>query len=438
VNTQPSIAAASKQAQPPGSGPAAPAPDRRRFVVLALLAIGTMINYLDRTVLGIAAPSLSKELALRPQMLGVVFSAFSWAYAAAQIPGGILLDRLGSRLTYFLAVAFWSLFTLLQGAAVNLATLLGMRLGLGLAEAPCFPTNSRVVAAWFPQRETARATAIYTLGEYLGLACFGPALYWITSHFGWRAMFVIVGLAGIAFAVLWWIVYRDPGHHDAAQTEPAPATAAPRNGQTAFSWAQVRRLLRFRQIWGACIGQFGGNSTLVFFLTWFPTYLASARHMEWIKAGIFSILPFAAGGLGVLCGGWFSDFLLKRTHSANLARKLPVIVGLLGASVIIAANYVDSDAVVIAVMSVAFFSQGMTGLGWALITDIAPLKLPGVTGGIFGFAANIAGITTPLVIGVVVGATGSFEYALAYIGAVALLGAIGYIFILGDVRRLEM
>jgi ACS family D-galactonate transporter-like MFS transporter len=401
----------------------------RRWVVLVLLATGTMINYLDRTVLGIAAPGLSKDFGMSPALMGVLLSAFSWAYAAGQIPGGILLDRFGNRLTYFFAVTFWSLFTLFHGFVTNLYGLLGLRLGLGVSEAPCFPTNNGVVTVWFPQRERARATAIYTVGEYLGLACFGPALFWIASHFGWRSMFVAVGAAGILFGVVWWRLYQDPST-DAAQVPLVHA--AP------FSWRQVRQILRIRQIWGACLGQFGGNSTLVFFLTWFPTYLATERHMAWIRAGWFSILPFLAGAVGILFGGWLSDFLLSCTGSANVARKLPVIVGLLGASTIVGANYVTRDIIVIAILSVAFFAQGMTGLGWAVISDIAPTNLMGLTGGVFSLAANLAGIVTPLIIGVILARTGSFDYALAYVGAVALVGAVAYIFVLGDVRRVEM
>ena len=420
-------------------------PTRTRFVVLALLAVGTMINYLDRTVLGIAAPSLTQELGLSAAVMGLVFSAFSWTYAAAQIPGGIFLDRFGSRLTYFLSVSVWSLFTLLQGLATGLYSLLTFRFGLGVSEAPCFPTNSRVVTTWFPQQERARATGVYTVGEYLGLACFAPFLFWLMSIFSWRAPFVVVGLAGIVFAFVWWAMYREP--HESKTVNQAEldyiaaggGLAPPvERGKSGFSWARVRALLRYRQMWGACLGQFGGNSTLVFFLTWFPTYLANERHMGWIKIGFFAVMPFIAAAVGVMFGGWLSDELLKRTGSANIARKLPIIAGLLGASTIIAANYVDSDTAVIAILSVAFFAQGMTGLGWTLISDIAPKNLMGLTGGVFNFAANLAGIITPLVIGFIVAATGSFFYALAYVGAVAMIGALSYIFVLGDVKRMEV
>ncbi len=426
---------------PSGSAP----PTRARFVVLTLLAVGTMINYLDRTVLGIAAPSLSQELGLSAAVMGLVFSAFSWTYAAAQIPGGIFLDRFGSRLTYFLSVSVWSLFTLLQGLATGLYSLLAFRFGLGVSEAPCFPTNSRVVTTWFPQQERARATGVYTVGEYLGLACFAPFLFWLMSTFSWRAPFVVVGLAGIVFAFVWWAMYREPQESSTVNQAELDYIAAGgglappvERGKTGFSWARVRALLSYRQMWGACLGQFGGNSTLVFFLTWFPTYLATERHMGWIKIGFFAVMPFIAAAVGVMFGGWISDELLKRTGSANIARKLPIIAGLLGASTIISANYVDSDAAVIAILSVAFFAQGMTGLGWTLISDIAPKNLMGLTGGVFNFAANLAGIATPLVIGFIVAATGSFFYALAYVGTVAMIGALSYIFILGDVKRMEV
>ena len=142
--------------------------------------------------------------------MGLVFSAFSWTYALAQIPGGVFLDRFGVRLTYFLSVTFWSLFTILQGFATGLGTLLGFRLGLGAAEAPCFPANSRVLVSWFPQAERARANSVYTVGMYFGIAFLSPLLFWITAEFGWRVLFMLIGGVGLVFAAIWYNLYRDP------------------------------------------------------------------------------------------------------------------------------------------------------------------------------------------------------------------------------------
>jgi len=419
-------------------------PSRRRIGILALLAVGTMINYLDRTVLGIAAPQLTAELGIDAAMMGIVFSAFAWTYALAQIPGGIFLDRFGNKVTYFLALTLWSLFTLFHGLAVGLKTLLLCRFGLGVSEAPCFPVNSRVVSAWFPQQERAKATAIYTVGEYLGLACFAPLLFWIMGSFGWRALFISVGAAGVMFALVWWRCYREPHedkHLNQLEREHIVNGGGMSTGaeqHTAFSWPLIRQLLAKRQILGASIGQFAGNTVLVFFLTWFPTYLATERHMPWIKVGFFAIMPFLAAAGGVMFGGWVSDKLLKATGSANLGRKLPIIAGLLMASTIISANWLTSVLAVILVMSFAFFGQGMVGLGWTLISDIAPKGLGGLTGGLFNFCANLAGILTPLIIGFIVAASGNFFYALIYIGGAALLGVAAYVFILGDVKRIEL
>jgi ACS family D-galactonate transporter-like MFS transporter len=414
-----------------------------RLTVLGLITIGTMLNYLDRAVLGVAAPSMTQELAIDPVLMGIVFSAFSWTYAAAQIPGGAFLDRVGTRLAYFWSVGLWSLFTLLQGLATGLASLLTFRLGLGIAEAPCFPTNSRILSSWFPQHERARATGVYSIGQYFGLAFLSPLLFWVVGTFGWRMLFIAAGIGGIVFAIVWLRVYRDPNESTSVNAAElayieAGGGLSHQAARTPFRWRNIGRLLRHRQILGASIGQFAGNSTLVFFLTWFPTYLATERQMAWLKVGFYAVLPFIAASVGVLVGGFVSDMIIKRTGSANLGRKLPILSGLLLASTIVLANFVDSDEIVIAILSVAFFGQGMVNLGWTLITDVAPKNFIGLTGGVFNLCANIAGVLTPLVIGFIVAETGSFFYALAYIAVVAIIGALSYIFIVGDVKRVEM
>jgi len=415
-------------------------PTRARFGILALISTGTLINYLDRTILGIAAPSLTKELGIDAALMGVVFSAFSWTYAASQIPGGAFLDKFGTRLTYFLSVGFWSLFTLLHTLVGGITSLLGLRFLLGVAESPCFPANSRVVATWFPRQERAFATGVYTVGEYIGLAFLSPLLFAMMAAFGWRSLFFAAGGIGLVFAIVWWLKYREP--HDSRANAAEIAQIVAGGGLTEqpvrqkLDWRAAGKLLQRRQMWGICLGQFAGNSTLVFFLTWFPTYLATERHMDWLKIGFFAVVPFIAASIGVLFGGWWSDRMLRQGKSANVARKLPIILGLLLASTIVTANFVDDNRLVIAILSLAFFAQGMAALGWTLVSDIAPEGMLGVTGGVFNLAANLAGIVTPIVIGGIVAATGSFFYALAFIGCIALMGALAYIFVLGDVQRI--
>jgi MFS transporter, ACS family, D-galactonate transporter len=417
----------------------------RWFPVLGLIAFGTLLNYLDRTVLGIAAPYLSQDLGLTPAMMGLAFSAFSWSYALLQIPGGIFLDRFGTRVTYFIALVGWSALTALMGVVNSLVALVVTRVGVGTFEAPCFPANSRILASWFPQQERARANAIYSVGMYAGIGFFSVPLFYVTETFGWRGLFYIVGGIGVLFGGIWWRIYRDPTQSRTVNDAEMAYIEAGGGGEykgapTRFNWGQVAALLRHRQIVGASIGQFGGNSTLVFFLTWFPTYLVTERGMSFIRAGIMASVPYIAASVGVLVGGFVSDALLKRTGSANLARKLPIVSGLVLASTIIAANYVPvgQNALVIAILSVAFFGQGMSNLGWTVISDVAPKQVIGLTGGIFNFSTNLAGIVTPLVIGIAFGMTGSFVGPLVYIGVVALIGAFSYTVILGDIHRLDI
>lgn len=421
--------------------PVAERPSRARYGVLALIAVATAINYLDRTLLSVAAPAMARDLGIGPAAMGLVFAAFSWSYAFAQVPGGVLLDRIGTRLTYFLSLVSWSSFTMLQGLVGGFATLIAVRLGLGVAEAPCFPANSRVLVTWFPRAERARANSVYSVGMYFGIAFLSPLLFWIAGTFGWRMLFVIVGGLGVAYGFLWLRRYRDPSDHptvnaaeialikaDGAIVDTAPSRP--------FRWADIGYLLRQRQIIGASIGQFATNSTLVFFLTWFPTYLATERKMDWLSVGFYAVLPFIAASLGVLSGGQVSDWIVRRTGSVSLGRKLPIITGLVLSSLIVLAIRLESNSAIIAVLSIAFFGQGMSNLGWTLISEVAPSRLVGLTAGVFNLCTNLAGIITPIVIGMVVQQTGSFVGGLAFIGVVAAIGALSYGFVVGPVRRL--
>ena len=419
--------------------------NRRWIPVLALVAVATMVNYLDRTVLGIAAPYLTKELGLTAASMGIVFSAFSWSYAALQIPGGIFLDRFGTRFTYSLALTLWSGFTAFMGLVTSLPILLFTRIGVGVFEAPCFPANSRILATWFPQQERARANSIYSVGQYAGIAFLSVPLFWVMQQFGWRGLFFMAGGFGIVLGLLFWLFYREPSvdpHVSAAEMALIEAGGGGeyKGARVAFSWSDIGKLLRHRQIIGASIGQFGGNSTQVFFVTWFPTYLVNVRGMTFINAGLMTMLPYLGASIGVLAAGQVSDRILKRTGSANFARKLPIVGGMLLASTIVIANFVPtgSDTLVIAIMSLAFFGQGMTNLGWTVISDVAPKELIGLTAGIFNFSANLAGIVTPLVIGYAYQRTGTFVGPLIYIGVVALIGAFSYSVILGDIHRLTV
>ncbi|MDE2240427.1 MAG: MFS transporter [Rhodospirillales bacterium] len=417
---------------------------RVRYFMLALVCIAVLVNYLDRAIIGIAAPSIRSEMHIDAALMGFVFSAFSWSYFIAQVPMGAMLDRFGNRIIYFLALTFWSLFTLVQGFASSVGVFIGLRIGLGCSEAPCFPANSNIVGMWFPRKERARAIGIYTAAEYVGLGFLTPILFWMLKSFGWSSLFIVTGVVGLIVAALWIAKYRDPQESQAVSREELQHISAG-GGLTGkgvsgskFKWADMAELLRHRQVWGLLIGQFSVYSTFIFFLTWFPTYLATARHMGWIKVGFFASLPYIAGFFGILFAGWLSDMLLHRGVKLGTARKLPVIMGLLGASTIIACNYVQSNAMVIAILSFAFFCQAMSSSGWSVLSEISPVGKLGLLGGLFSAAANLSGIVIPIVIGFIVQDTGSFVGALGFVGAVAFIGAISWIFGIGELKPITL
>ncbi len=423
---------------------------RVRYVILALLFIGVVINYLDRANLALALPVIGVDLNLSPLTKGVILSAFGWSYVLMQIPGGIIIDRFGPRLTFAVSLFTWSVVTMLQGLARTLGAgfLIGARVTLGITEAPAFPLNSRVVATWFPARERGFAIGVYTAGEFGGLAIFTPILAWILTNLGWPWMFVICGAIGVVFAVVWYLAYRDPrqsrrvnqGELDYIREGGGLAETVTTGGRR-FSWADVFELLRHRQLWGIYIGQFAVGVTLWFFLTWFPSYLVQARHLSILHAGFYASVPYISAMLGVLFGGWFSDGLVRRGLPVGPARKTPVILGLLGASTIMLANYVPTSNInlVIGIMSIAFFCQGMSNMSWTLVTEMAPRELQGLTGGVFNFFANIPSIVTPIVIGIILASTnGDFSGALIFVTVVDLIGVLSYIFVIGKVYRIEL
>lgn len=419
-------------------------PTRRRWFMLTLLLIATVINYVDRVNISIAAPFLSRDLGLDKVQMGLIFSAFAWTYAFALVPAGFIADRFGSRLVYGASLITWSAATVGQGMVSGFASLFGLRLAVGALEAPAFPANSRAVTVWFPARERGMASSIYVCGQYLGTALFTGGLLWLATHYSWRHVFYVTGSAGILFGLVWLWLYRDPSAckkvspEELAYIEEGGALVKSAGERTRFDWRQLAELLSYRQVWAICLGKFASTSALYFFLTWFPTYLMEERQMSTIKVGIFAVLPFVGATVGILLAGAVSDLLIRRGFSLSFARKLPLVVGsALGMSIVLV-NFTDSNLLCIAILTCAFFAQGIASASWAAVSEVAPKELIGVTGGFTSLAANIGGIVTPTVIGFIVQSTGTFAYAFWFIGAVALMGTLSYSFLLGRLHRIEL
>ncbi|SSW64591.1 MFS transporter [Achromobacter agilis] len=421
-------------------------PTRSRYLIMVMLFITVVINYLDRSNLSIAAPALKDEFGLDTVHEGLILSAFGWTYAAMQIPGGWLVDRVSPRLLYAAALILWSAATFFMGFAGSFVILFVLRLAVGALEAPAYPINNRVVTTWFPERERATAIGFYTSGQFVGLAFLTPVLAWLQHHYGWHMVFVSTGLLGIVWGVLWFMIYREPRQFKGANTAEieliqqgggvVDLDRRAREKKAPFSWNDLGLVMSKRKLWGVYLGQFCLTSTLWFFLTWFPTYLVKYRGMDFIKSGFLASVPFLAAFIGVLCSGVLSDFLIRRGATVGLARKLPIILGLLISTSMIGANFTDSTPWVIFFLAVAFFGNGLASITWSLVSTLAPVRLLGLTGGVFNFVGNLSSICTPIVIGFLV-TKESFAPAIVYVSSLALLGALSYILLVGKVERIE-
>ena len=424
-----------------------------RYLIVLMLFIASTFSYGDRIVLSLAAVDLNRELHIDDLRLGYLFSAFGWAYVVAQLPAGGMLDRYGSKVVYGISIVCWSICAALAGltgylpVAIAFYALLALRIGSGLAQAPVFPGNGRIVAAWFPTAERGRASAIFNSSQYFSLVIFAPIMGWIVHVWGWKQCFWFAGAIGLVLAVAW---FRSI---DGVKTHPQISHAeielieqggglvtldgAARTRGNALTWSAICWLLRHRMLVGIYIGQYCITTLTWFFLTWFPVYLSQARHISIVKVGFLSALPALCGFAGGILGGVVSDRLLRSGHSLSFARKAPIVVGMTMSVVMVACNYVDTSMAVMLLMSFAFFGKGFGALGWTVISDTSPKGLIGINGGLFNLIGNLAGVTTPLVIGAIVKHTGSFKYALVFVGATAVMAIVAYLPIVGEIRRLD-
>jgi MFS transporter, ACS family, glucarate transporter len=429
---------------------------RTRWFIVFMLFIVTALNYADRATLSIAGTDMSNQLSLDSVMMGYVFSAFAWSYVAGQIPGGWLLDRFGSKRVYFWSIFLWSFFTLLQGflglfgsAGTAVMILFGLRFLVGLAEAPSFPANSRIVASWFPSHERGIAAATFNSAQYFATVLFAPIMGYITYTFGWEYVFYFMGALGIIVAFAWLKAIYSPKEHprinkaELAYIEEGGALINMDQIETktekkkGINWNNIKQLLSNRMLLGVYLGQYCITTLTYFFLTWFPVYLVQERGMTILEVGFIASLPAVCGFFGGILGGWFSDFLIRKGFSLTVARKTPIVIGMMLSMSLVAANYVEAEWVVIFVMALAFFGKGFGALGWAVVADTSPKEMSGVSGGLFNTFGNIAGITTPIIIGYIIATTGSFNGALVFVGANALVAICSYLFLVGEIKRVE-
>jgi ACS family glucarate transporter-like MFS transporter len=424
-----------------------------RYYVLAMLFIVTAINVGDRATLSITGTALTQVLGINSITLGYIFSAFAWAYVLGQLPGGWLLDKFGSARVYGISLFLWSLITVAQGmigffsVPVAVVMLFALRFLLGLIEAPVYPANNRIVAAWFPLQERGLATVIYNSSMYLSVVMLAPLMGFIAHNYGWEHVYWFMGGLGVLVSLVWFKLIKAPTEHsmvNAAELQHirdggAEVDMDKPKAKDAFrpKFSDLKVLLKSPMMWSIYLGKYCDTSLQYFFLTWFPIYLVKGRGLNIMEAGAIAAVPGICGLLGALFGGAVCDFLLRRGFSLTVARKIPLVCGMSMGATLVLCNFTDSIWVVTLLMSLAIFGKGVVAVDWTLVSDTAPKQITGMAGGLFNMFGNFSGIFTPIVIGYIVQATGSFEGALYVVAGHALVGALAFLS-MGTLRKLEL
>lgn len=407
---------------------------RMQWLAVAMCTFAIAINYIDRSTLAIGNLKIREEFGISATAIGALQSAWSIAFALAQIPVGLLVDRIGPRRLLGWALVLWSLAQAAGGWMTGYITFLWSRVALGVFESPAFPGAVRTVANWFAPRDRGRPTGVYTLGGDLGRIIGTPLLTILLISFGWRAMFVVMGVTGLFGAVAWFALYRDPAVAGMATADRAYLAENGLGARVPVSVESWRRLFTFRSMWGMILGAFCSGYAIWMYGTWLPGYLEMQQHVSIAKTGVVAMIPLGCSIVGSITGGWATDRLAHSGMGVVRSRKLPAACGYILSGVFCAGAAVSHDIVpALSCISAAMFFLAFAQSGkWTLVSAIAPQSYAGSVSSIQNFGSYIGGTVSPILTGFVVDQTGSFAVALGIGAAVTLTGSAFYYFMVGD------
>jgi sugar phosphate permease len=407
-------------------------PTVRRFqlVSVALLVLVGIVNLLDRSTLAIANHNVGEDLHLSPTQMGLLLSAFSWAYAFSQLPLGVALDRMGARLVLGLGLFVWSVAQLFGGLVTSLQQFIVARVVLGIGEAPTFPAGAKIIADWFNKRERGGPTGIFLSSPTISPMIAPPILTVLMLKFGWRNMFIVMGAIGILLSVVWYLLARDRKDVTLTREENSyfDGSDEPETVPRILSFAEWRGLFTQASMWGIVFGFVGVIYMVWLYLTWLPVYLEHERHLSIARVGWVACIPYFFGTLGTLFCGFLADHLLRQGVSPINSRKWPICVGLLGsAAFTVPVAYTPGATMAVVYLCVVmFFLYMASGGAWALVNVATPNHMVATVGGFQNFGGYFGGSFAPVITGWLVQQTHSFQSALMLSAGVAFVAAFVY------------
>lgn len=413
---------------------AKPARIRRvQNVTLVLLFIAGIVNFLDRSSLSVAGEAIRGDLGLSATEFGVLLSAFSLSYGFAQLPSGMLLDRFGPRIVLGAGLIFWSLMQALTGMVNSFSHFILLRIGLGIGEAPFMPAGVKSINDWYVQKERGTAVGIFNSSTVLGQAIAPPALVLMQIAWGWRTMFVVIGLAGIVVGLCWYAWYRNRAQFDLQQDERL-YLVAPVQARPTLNFSEWLGLFKRRTTWGMILGFSGVNYTGWLYIAWLPGYLQAQQGLSLAKTGWVAAIPFLAAAVGMWVNGIVVDALARRGYDLAKTRKTAIVVGLLlsalGTLLVVQSS---SPAQAVAFISMALFCVHFAGTSaWGLVQVLVSEQKVASVAAIQNFGSFVFASFAPVVTGWVVDTTHSFNLALVIAACVTFTGALCYFFIVKD------
>jgi len=405
-----------------------------------LLAIGVLVNFLDRVNLSVSREALSDSFGVSLVAFGYLASAFSWTYALMQMPAGILLDRFGVSRVGRMSTLLWSIACFAAAFAPGLSWLFAARLLLGISESPTFPANAKAIGYWFTDSERSLATAITDAAAKFSTAMGVPFLGLLLLHFGWRASFAATGFISFFYFLLFYWVYRNPKEDDRLSARElqfiTEGGAQPEDPRRAEGSSRLCYLLRKRKVYGLAIGWGAYNYTFFLLLNWLPSYLSLSLHVALLQSVLYASLPWLlATFTDLIIGGWLVDLLIERGWNANRVRYAVMVGGMTLGLFILGAARAQSPASAVVWVSLALGGLAAAApVAWSIPSLIAPRESVGTLSGIVNFSGQISAISAPIVTGYIVSATHSFAAAFATSSATLLLGIVAYVVLLGRIE----
>jgi MFS family permease len=412
---------------------------RRRWRIAWLLGLGVLVNYFDRVNLSVSHQALNHEFGISDVTFGYLLGAYNWTYALCQLPIGVLLDRLGVALVGRVSILIWSAASFAGSLSPGIRSLFGARFLLGVGEAPTFPANAKATGAWFPQHERSFATSFFDAAAKFASAVGVPLLGALLLQVGWRISFAATGVISLLYFALFFTVYREPEEDPKLTPEEFNLIRA-EEGQVAHPEIRFTlfSLLRRKKVIGLALGFGSYNYVFYLLLTWLPSYLSEALHIDLLHSFLYTGVPWLVATVtDMLIGGLLVDALVQRGWNASRVRMTVLVVGTAFGIGIVGAGWSHTPLQALAWISISIGGLSAAApVGWSVPSLIAPKGSVGRVGGILNFSNQLSGVAAPIVTGYVVHATGSFTGAFAVAGAYLTVGVCAYVFLLRDTHNI--